>query len=179
MILTPHFITGGVITKLIPNKPLAYLLAFVSHFILDSLPHCEYSLSGLDKGPKDKAFYKDLIKIIADVAGGIIFIIITANVFDNFKVGPAIIGGFIAIIPDFLNSFLYLIYKGNFIRLIKGQPLTNIKEFSNQNKNIVNYFHRLFHSKYFSHHEKNKKTKLISISTQIIVVIIDTILLWL
>jgi hypothetical protein len=176
MILSPHFITGGVITKLIPNKPLAYLLAFLSHFLLDSFPHSDYSLKNLDNGIKDKAFYKDLEKIGLDLFSGIIFIIISANIFDNFKIGPAMIGGLIAIIPDLLNAFLYLIHKGNFIRLIKGQPLENVKEFSNQNKNIINNFHRLVHSKYFSHREKTTKTKIIGISTEVIVIIVDLIL---
>lgn len=175
MILTPHFITGATITKIVPNKPLAYLLAFLSHFVLDIFPHSDYPLSGLDKGPKNKKFYNDLIKIIADISFGIIYIIISANVFDNFKIGPAIISGFIAIFPDLLNGLLYLIHEGNFLHLIKGQLLENTKNFSSQNKKPINFIHRFVHDKIFP--QKEKVNLFIGISTQVIVVIIDTILL--
>jgi len=37
MILSVHFIAGSAITKLIPNKLIAYPLAFLSHFLLDAL----------------------------------------------------------------------------------------------------------------------------------------------
>ncbi|HOM33311.1 MAG TPA: hypothetical protein PK168_01825 [Candidatus Paceibacterota bacterium] len=175
MILTTHFITGATITKLIPNKPLAYLLAFLSHFFLDIFPHSDYSLKNLDNGIKDKKFYIDLGKICLDLFSGIIFIIISANVFDNFKIGPAIIGGFLSTIPDLLNSLLYLIHKGNFLHLIKGQPLENIKNFSAQEKNPINSIHRFAHDKIFPF--KKKVSLLVGISTQIIVIIIDVLLL--
>lgn len=38
MTLTNHLLTGSVIAKFLP-LPIAVPLAFVSHFILDSLPH--------------------------------------------------------------------------------------------------------------------------------------------
>jgi len=47
MLITAHSLLGALIGKEVGYPPLAFLLGFISHFILDSIPHCD--------GPDDAA----------------------------------------------------------------------------------------------------------------------------
>lgn len=170
MILTVHFITGSAITKIIPNKPLAYFLAFLSHFILDALPHTDYSLKGASGGWKKKSFYKSVCSLALDLAFGIAFIIIWAIVFDNFDVWPALIGGLLGILPDFFNLIAYALYNKNFLLFIKGHPLADLEEFKMKTQNPYYRFHHFVHN-------KSKPSNFVGVLTQIIVFLISLIIL--
>jgi len=147
MILSVHFIAGAAITKIIPNKLIAYPLAFLSHFLLDALPHADYSLRGISGGWKKKSFYLTIGNLILDVVAGIIFIIIFAAAFDNFDIKTALIGGFFGVLPDFLNLASYLFHNKNFLFLIKGGQLTEIEEFKIKTQNRYYRFHHFIHNK--------------------------------
>lgn len=170
MILSVHFITGAAITKLIPNKLIAYPLAFLSHFLLDALPHTDYSLRGISSGWKKKNFYESISSLILDTLFGIAFIIIWAMAFDNFNVNTALIGGFLGILPDFLNLISYLFHNKNFLLFIKGHPLTDLEEFKTKTQNRYYRFHHWVHNKF-------EPPNSIGVITQIIIFLAALIVL--
>ena len=49
MVLTPHAIVGATLTNIFPNHPiLGFILAFLSHYALDLLPHNQYAYDTAD-----------------------------------------------------------------------------------------------------------------------------------
>jgi len=103
MILTPHLILGAVIGSKIEYIPLAIILAFLSHYILDLIPHIEYSIKNIEKKQWQKSL-PETIKIFLDFALGILLILFFS---DNQP--TVFICAFFAISPDgisFLNYFI-------------------------------------------------------------------------
>jgi len=100
MILAPHLFIGAVIAAKIKFLPLAILLAFLSHYFLDSLPHTEYLIDNI-KGKKWKRSKLDFLKLFLDLAGGAILILI---VYCLTKVNCFLLftAAFFAILPDIL-----------------------------------------------------------------------------
>lgn len=170
MILSVHFITGAAITKLIPNKLIAYPLAFFSHFLLDALPHTDYSLKGLSAGWKKQTFYEAISSLILDLLFGIAFIIIWTMAFDNFNITMALTGGFLGVLPDFLNLIAYGLHNKNFLLFIKGHPLTEIEEFKTKTQNPYYRFHHFIHN-------KKEPSNFLGIITQLIVFLVSLIIL--
>ena len=51
MMATPHMVAGAAIGRLLRRPWLAYPAAFVSHFLLDIVPHIDsHALFGADHG---------------------------------------------------------------------------------------------------------------------------------
>ena len=79
MTLTTHGVVGGAIVSLIPTSPvLGLCLAFLSHYLLDSIPHFDYPIRSASLRPKsaapmkyDTALLADAITISADAALGV------------------------------------------------------------------------------------------------------------
>jgi len=72
MILSVHAIFGAAVASLVPNHPvIGFGLGFVSHFVLDAIPHRDYELISVDCDYTGKAKPIDLImnkfKLIRDV----------------------------------------------------------------------------------------------------------------
>jgi len=89
MILLAHLLFGATIASYIKNSILAVVLAFFSHYLLDFLPHAEYSISN-----KKTAIFK----IAVDFCLGILLIyILSDNLFIIY------VCAFVAIIPDGLT----------------------------------------------------------------------------
>jgi hypothetical protein len=104
MILLAHLLFGAGIGNIIQNMPMAILLAFLSHYLLDSIPHAEYNIENIKNKQWQKAF-SDFLKIFFDFCISIIFIAVFS---DN---QPAIyICAFFAILPDGLS----LLFRDNF-----------------------------------------------------------------
>lgn len=114
MILVTHGIVGGALGALVPRHPLvAFGLGFVSHFLLDALPHWDYPLrSGVKvEGSPDyhdfqigRAFMFDLIKIASDVLAGLAAIISVFVYRDGLAAWPSLAAGFLGgILPDALQ----------------------------------------------------------------------------
>ncbi|MGA2418153.1 MAG: hypothetical protein ABSF55_02860 [Candidatus Staskawiczbacteria bacterium] len=108
MILLVHLLLGALIGKEINNPILAIILAFLSHYLLDFLPHTEYDIENITKRQWRKAV-SQIIKALLDFCSGIMLIFLFSN--------PALPAGrqaiiyvcaFFAILPDglsFLSSF--------------------------------------------------------------------------
>ncbi len=170
MILSVHFITGAAITKLIPNKLIAYPLAFLSHFLLDAIPHADYSLKGISSGWKKKSFYSAVGNLTLDVLAGVVFTVVFSMAFDNFDIQKALIGGFLGILPDFLNLLSYLFHNKNFLFFIRGGELRPIDEFKIQTQNRYYRFHHCVHN-------KSEPKGLFGVFTQAIIFLIGIIVL--
>ena len=101
MILTMHSVVGAAIANQISNPWIAWLSAFISHFVLDSIPHREYSLENAKYGWKSKKFWILAVKILIDLLAGFAFIIIFTQ--DRSNLPKNIIAGFAGLIPDGLT----------------------------------------------------------------------------
>lgn len=73
MILTSHLLTGAAIAAKTANPFLGAVLAILSHYILDFLPHEQYSISNL-REKRWKNSIRDFAKIALDLAAGLFLI---------------------------------------------------------------------------------------------------------
>ena len=127
MILMVHFLFGAAIVSkirtlllartLIPSEisylTLAFVLAFLSHYLLDSLPHWDYSIENIQE-KKWRNSFKDFLKVFLDISLGIFLIFIFSK---NFSI--SFLGGLVAILPDGL-ILLNLIYPSKLLTIHKN-----------------------------------------------------------
>lgn len=100
MISIAHLLLGALIGKSLNNVFVIALLSFVSHFILDALPH-------LDQGSfkkKDEFELRDWLLVILDLAIGISLVIYFALKFTFWNI---VVGAFFAILPDLISGFAW------------------------------------------------------------------------
>ena len=113
MILTCHLLVGAAITSKIKFLPLAFLLAFLSHYFLDFIPHWEYSLENI-KERRWKNSFSDFLKLALDSSLGIFLIFIFS------KNRPlAVVGGFFAILADG-PTFINLIFPNKLLKIFEN-----------------------------------------------------------
>ncbi len=96
MIITCHLLAGVAVATKIKIAPLAFILAFLSHYFLDFIPHREYvAFPKYPLGEKWGMSSINFLKIVIDFLIGIsILLILSEN-----KI-LALLGGFFAILPD-------------------------------------------------------------------------------
>ena len=109
MILLVHLLFGAAIGSAVKNIPLAIILAFLSHYFLDLLPHIEYPIENITNKQWQKAA-PDILKVILDFSLGILLIIIFSK---NYPI--IYVCAFFAILPDGL-SFLESASKNKILR---------------------------------------------------------------
>lgn len=110
MILFCHILAGAAIAAKIQIIPLALLLAFLSHYVLDFIPHWEYSIDNIFE-KRWKAAKFDFLKILMDFGFGILLIFIFS------KNQPIILAGaFFAILPDGL-TLIGLLLPNNLLKI--------------------------------------------------------------
>jgi len=73
MVLTPHFVFGAAIGTLVKNPLLAILLAFLGHYILDSIPHVDYPIENIKKKQWRNVF-PEILMVMTDFFIGILII---------------------------------------------------------------------------------------------------------
>ena len=97
MILFCHLLVGAAIAAKIQIIPLALVLALLSHYVLDFIPHWEYSIDNILEKRWKKAKL-DFLKGALDLCLGILII------FAILKNQPIILAGaFLAVLPDGLT----------------------------------------------------------------------------
>lgn len=173
MILTIHAIAGAAVANQFQNKLIAWILAFLSHFLLDAIPHREYSLENVKFGFKSQEFLRLAIKILIDLISGFILIIIFTKQTSNLP--QNLIGGFCALIPDGL-SVLWIIIKNNNLRKFFGK-----QEIIRDNTKLINRFLQILENileKFYHNCHNNlhwlKNTPLFwGILSQVIILIIS------
>lgn len=96
MLFGTHFIAGAAVGEAVGNPFLAFLLGFVLHFLLDSIPHFDTT--------DDRILTKRQIALI--VVEGIIGMSVVAYCYFNFSTNKAgfLAGGFGSILPDLLDN---------------------------------------------------------------------------
>ncbi|MFA6094425.1 MAG: hypothetical protein WC757_00870 [Candidatus Paceibacterota bacterium] len=109
MILVTHAVVGATVASFVPAHPVeGFVLGFLSHFILDSIPHWDYNIKSgfIDPDRNSRfSFSKDIIvdamKIIADIlAGFVLAYILFHNQFSGVAVYAGVMG---ALMPDILQ----------------------------------------------------------------------------
>lgn len=124
MLLAPHILVGAAIAASTPNPLLGLLFAFLSHFLLDRVPHWEYSIEPLKqiKAKGIKYCMPILRRVALDIGAGVIVLIIAVTMSgENIPFAAWALGGFFGVLPDGL-SFLHFIRK-------KGGPISKILKF--------------------------------------------------
>jgi len=155
MILSVHLIAGAALGAKVHNLWLLFLASLVLHFIVDALPHWEYSTDEIEK-PSKKNFLIFAAKVSTDLLFGLFI------VFFFFRQSPyffhSLFGAFVSLLPDgFL--FLAMILPKRFKRL------TGLLK-------KINAFHYLVHFK------KNKKFPIWGITTEIALITAIIIIIW-
>lgn len=131
MTLSTHAVIGAVIAKAIPgfHPIIQFFFAFISHFLLDAIPHGHYPISSARTDPKNpfyvdmplnKKSLPDFFKIGLDLLIGLglaFFVLGRLNGSSYLTLGIGAIGG---ILPDALQ-FLY--WK------IHAKPLAALQKF--------------------------------------------------
>lgn len=162
MIITPHLLLGAAIGAKIKNFGWIIVLAFLSHFVLDRIPHWDYGNDTLKKFEKNRS-YKSLfvffLQMILDGLIGlvVVFILIWQKKMIDFNNLSFIATGILAsIFPDIILGFTKLFSK-------------KIPKFSK--------FYINLHEKILHHPKHIKKPTLLGLGTQIIVSIIAILII--
>jgi hypothetical protein len=97
MILTCHLLVGAAVASKIPSIPLGLTLAFLSHYLIDFIPHYEYPIKQIRDSQWLKSGF-DFLKVTADfiLGFGLIFLFAKPNIW-------LFVAAFLAIVPDGLT----------------------------------------------------------------------------
>ena len=177
MLPSLHILTGAAIAKIIPNKAIAYPLAFLSHFILDAIPHRDFETNGHFQGFKSLKFWLFVLKLEFDVFISIFIISTTTSSSLHYR--EIVFGGFLGFLPDLLLGLSHIFRGFNFKRCIKGESIR--AEVSNENPNTsihkISNFYANFHAKIQNAFSKKKTHVFMRVFNQIITAIITIIIL--
>lgn len=112
MVLATHLITGAALGQVVGNPVLALFSGFLSHFLLDAIPHWDYPLRTHKFDPANpldprmainRDFVFDLGKIFLDLIIGVVVLGLAVK-FLNWQINSSVIlAGLGAIVPDFLQ----------------------------------------------------------------------------
>lgn len=109
MILFPHMLAGALIGAKTENWGLIFILAIVSHYLLDLLPHWDYSKKEINQLSRKGLFYF-LSEVAADLMIGILSIWLLFT--PSASQWPYLLwGAFWSIFPDGLNFLNHLTNK--------------------------------------------------------------------
>lgn len=130
MTLTSHAIVGAVLAASLPAHPvLVSSVAFLSHFVLDAIPHWDYPIqSGSSSGrgfEKGKALIFDFGKVAGDAALGffLTYGLFMSGLFYTEYSFLIFLGAFFSMVPDGLQ-FLYHVYKSKVLAWIQNIHMT-------------------------------------------------------
>lgn len=111
MLLGPHILVGAAVAASTQNPILGILFAFLSHFVLDRIPHWEYSAEPLKNTHAKGLLYAAPIlrRVALDITAGFILLIIAVAISSNDIPFTAwAFGGFFGILPDGLSFLLFI-----------------------------------------------------------------------
>jgi len=130
MTLTTHAVVGAALASSMPNYPLlGFAAAFASHFVLDAIPHWDYSLSSQktdgvnhmnDDMRIDKSFVRDLARISLDMSCGIALALLFFTFHSPHLFWVPMVGAFGAVLPD---ALMFASWKW------RHEPLTGLQRF--------------------------------------------------
>lgn len=152
MLLICHLLVGAAVAVKIQTAPLALILAFLSHYLLDFVPHWEYSIDNILESRWRKTKY-EFLKVALDFCLGLLLVFIFAK-------GQPIIfaSAFLAVLPDGLTL----------VGLILPNKLLNLHDAFH--RKIVHYFKK-------EQFRKNKILVFLGMLSQILISILAILLL--
>ncbi len=116
MTLTTHAVIGAAAASMVLEHPvLAFAVAFVSHFVVDAIPHWHYPVRSIQKNKHDRMkndmvigrhFAADVALIGCDALLGIAISLIAFSYFLHLPYAFVVIGVIGGILPDALQ-FVY------------------------------------------------------------------------
>ena len=134
MIIFPHLLIGAAIGLKIHNPLAIFILALVSHFIADKIPHWEY-LSKRLKDLSKKEFLAFLLKVAAD---GLLGLLLLFWLLQNQSSWPyAIFGAVISALPDLPLFFLRFFPRVKWLSFYQKLHNANHLDQENTQKNIL------------------------------------------
>jgi hypothetical protein len=101
MIISVHFLAGGVVGEAIGNPFFAFLLGIALHFVLDAIPHFDNVLKN------GKWNYKQVIFTALDVAATAWILFVYLKPDHNFT-NPLLWGALGGVLPDLLDNIPFL-----------------------------------------------------------------------
>ena len=111
MTITPHILAGAALATKTESYPVAFLLGFASHFVLDAIPHLDpgtfFEISGDEDKPWPAWVY--LMAILEFIIIGLIFYFLFHNRPDFAIMSVGALGGIAVDIID--NNPLKFIHK--------------------------------------------------------------------
>lgn len=132
----PHILAGAAIATRVSNPAYGFIFAFLSHYLLDFIPHWEYSIKNIAEKHWRKSF-PDFLKIVLDSSAAILIItLFTKNLFLAFA------GGFFAILPDGFAMLYYFFPKNRLLEKHHNIFHTKIVHFLKNEK--ISLFWRIF-----------------------------------
>ena len=114
MTLTTHATLGAVLAKATGNPVLAFLFGFVSHFLVDMIPHGDIGISDNFRAHKRRR-KKAVAYVMVDAVFAIFFVLVLANTRDIDSVRTFSWGIVGAVLPDLLVG-IYQITKTRLLR---------------------------------------------------------------
>lgn len=122
MILAVHIIVGAVVAVKTGSFVWGLILALLSHYLLDSMPHVSYSIKNLKERKWGKTA-PDFFKIFLDIFFGFLFVLL-------FSKSPsiALLGGLVTLVPDGVN-FLTITFPKKLLDILNNFHL-KINNFS-------------------------------------------------
>lgn len=151
MTLTTHAIVGATVASLVPQYPvLGICAAFMSHFVLDAIPHLDYPITSASINPSvgaamkfDKSFFVDFSRIGTDMLLGILVSLFVLLPTRSLLI--VLFGAFAGMLPDPLQ-FVHAHFR--------HEPL-----------NSLQHFHEWVHTNY---HLEN--AKLLGVISQLSII---------
>jgi len=118
MIFSPHIIIGAAIGAKTQNLGLIIILGLLSHFIMDKLPHWDYSVIPDIKNFRQTKSIKLLIPLILkstiDVIFGLLIVLLLVWQKDIFDYLFFIIAGiFFSLLPDAVGALIFIFGNNN------------------------------------------------------------------
>ncbi|MBN1778772.1 MAG: hypothetical protein JW816_00925 [Candidatus Buchananbacteria bacterium] len=102
MFLTVHATTALIIAKIAPNPIVAFLGGFISHYLLDGIPHGDEDFFAKFDGKKWKLVVGTIAAIDFSIMGLWLIFLLYQNQLPNLNNAMAAVVG--SILPDFLNG---------------------------------------------------------------------------
>ena len=125
MTVTNHVLAGALIGLVVKEPAFALVLAFCSHFVLDSLPHFGYKgNSGYTEALRHKITY--IVGIFTLITTVFVIFILIIN-----QLWLALAAGMVAALPDAIGLYNYLRYE----------------KYSHKAKGLIKILHVQFHRK--------------------------------
>ena len=115
MFLTVHATAGAIIGQASPNLWLAFVIGFISHFLLDLIPHGDEVLIKEKSAPSEQEIAKIKKLAMADIAA-MSLVLLSLSWFDLIKFSLPVLAAIAgAILPDLITGF-YLLTKFRWLK---------------------------------------------------------------